>query len=53
MISRSESLSDVLAGDGVALRRVEWSDWDERHGRESREAAVTEMGIDRIQSLNR
>ena len=32
---------------------VEWSDRDERHGRKSREAAVREMGIDRIQSLNR
>jgi hypothetical protein len=32
---------------------VEWSDWDERHGRKSREAAVREMGIDRIQSLKR
>ena len=27
--------------------KVEWSDWDERHGRKSREAAVREMGIDR------
>jgi hypothetical protein len=27
----------------------EWSDWGERHGRKSREAAVREMGIDRIQ----
>jgi hypothetical protein len=33
--------------------KVEWSDWDERHGRKSREAAVREMGIDRIQLLNR
>ena len=31
--------------------KVEWSDWDERHGRKSREAAVREMGIDRIQLL--
>src|SRR6266403_1136388 len=37
----------------AASRRVEWSDWDERHGRKSREAAVREMGIDRIQSLKR
>jgi len=28
-------------------------DWGERHGRKSREAAVREMGIDRIQSLKR
>jgi hypothetical protein len=28
----------------------ESSDWGERHGRKSREAAVREMGIDRIQS---
>ena len=35
------------------MLKVEWSDWDERHGRKSREAAVREMGIDRIQSLHR
>jgi hypothetical protein len=36
----------------AASLRVEWSDWGERHGRKSREAAVRKMGIDRIQSLN-
>jgi hypothetical protein len=36
-----------------SVERFEWSEWYERHGRKSREAAVREMGIDRIQSLKR
>ena len=33
--------------------KAEWSEWDERRGRRSREVAVSETGVEQSQALTR